>query len=61
VAPLVCDSLDATAARLSKGLGRKSKGEPGGEMKPSKQRTCVGGWVCLCVCVASRGSGGDQV
>jgi hypothetical protein len=60
VAPLVCDSLDVTAARLSKGLGRKCRGEPGGEMKPSKQRTFV--CECVCVCGASRGgSGGDQV
>jgi hypothetical protein len=32
MAPLVCDTLDATLTGFKEGLGRTSSGEPGGEM-----------------------------
>jgi hypothetical protein len=32
MAPLVCDTLDETLTSFKEGLGRKSSGEPGGEM-----------------------------
>ena len=55
VAPLVCDSLDATAAGLNNRLGRKSRGEPGGEVEWSRANSesvaQEGLWECVCVCV----------
>jgi hypothetical protein len=59
VAPLVCDSLDATAAGLKNRLVRKSRGEPGGEDEWSRANSesvaqeCV--WVWVCVCGFTRG------
>lgn len=53
VAPLVCDSLDATAAGLNNRLGRKSRGEPGGEVEWSRANSesvaQEGLWECVCV------------
>ena len=49
VAPLVCDSLDATAAGLNNRLGRKSRGEPGG--------VCVCGFTGEVVVSSVKGEG----